>query len=173
MPVFAGQPATAAQISAIMEATVEKPLCRLIQQSAQSFSDATDTAITFGASSEDIDTHGFHDTSTNTSRITPTKAGYYTLRAIFWAPANTDYATISIAIKKNGTTTLPAVVREGPNATSAARSVEVSILASANGSTDYFEAMGQQDNTTSASRSTPSNGGSFSCVFECVFERPL
>lgn len=173
MPVFAGQPATAAQINAIMAATVEKPLCRLIQQSAQSITDATDTAITFGSGSEDIDTHGFHDTASNTSRITPTKAGYYTVRAIFWAPANTDYATVSIAIRKNGSTTLPAVIREGPNATSAARSVEVTVLSSANGTTDYWEAMGQQDNTANASRSTPSNGGSFSCVFECIFERPL
>ena len=173
MAVFAGEPATAAQINTILAGTLEKPLCRLVQQANQSLTDNTDTALTFGAASEEIDTHGFHDTATNTNRITPTKAGYYTLRAILVVPAGGDYASVQMYIRKNGTLNIPSVIREGPNATSSSRSLEVTVLNSANGSTDYFEVMAIQDNTANTARSTPSNGGSFSCVFECVFERPL
>jgi len=45
--------------------------CGLYKNTTQSLTTATSTAITFGASDvEDFDTHSFHSTTTNTSRIT-------------------------------------------------------------------------------------------------------
>jgi hypothetical protein len=168
--VAAGGRIFASDILAIIAGTTGKPVCRLIQQSAQSLTDNTEAALTFGAGSEAVDSHGFHDTSVNPSRITPNKAGWYTLRGILTVPALATYASIQVAIRKNGAN-IPSVIREGPNATASSRSVQVAILEQANGTTDYFEVAGYQDNTANSAQNTPSTGGSFSCVFECVFER--
>lgn len=166
-----GQRITATLLQTLADATLNKPVVRLIQQSAQSFADNADTAVTFGAGSEDIDTNAFHDESTNTSRITPSVAGIYDFRALFVVPAATDYLSLQVSLRKNGTV-VPSVLREGPNATSSSRSIQVSAILSSNGSTDFFEVYALQDNSTSASRNTPSSGGSFSCTFECEFLRP-
>jgi hypothetical protein len=88
-------------------------------------------------------------------------------------PAGTDYASLEIYIRKNGSTNIPSVSREGPNATSSSRTIYVDHLVDFNGTTDYVELMATQDNTSSASRNTPSNGGSFSCTFEAVYEADL
>lgn len=57
--------------------------CVLLRTADQTISDATDTAITFpsGSVTEVLDTNGFHDTGSNTARITiPTGGdGWYDL----------------------------------------------------------------------------------------------
>jgi hypothetical protein len=74
--------------------------CSLRKTAAQTTSAATYTVITFTA--EDIDTNGFHDNSTNTSRITiPTGyAGKYLITAQL--STNNGDQTHTSAIKKNG-----------------------------------------------------------------------
>lgn len=163
----------AADINAIIAATTAKPIMRLVQQANQSLADNTDVPIIFGASSEIVDTSNAHDTVTNNTRFTPTKAGWYTMTGILVVPALATYVNLQVYIRKNGTTILPAPVREGPNATASSRSLEVVVMEQANGTTDYFELLGNQDNTASTAQLTPSNGGSSSCVFEAKYERPL
>lgn len=53
------------------------PRVALAKTATQSISNATVTAITFGAGTEDYDADGLHDTSSNTSRITAAVAGIY------------------------------------------------------------------------------------------------
>lgn len=168
-----GQRLTATLLQTLADYTVNKGITRLIQQSAQSLTDNTDTALTFGAGSDDVDTSGWHDEVTNNTRITPTVAGYYVATGLMFVPAAADYVNLQVYIRKNGSTILPSSVRIGPNATSSSRSVQVTcdhILL--NGSTDYLEAVANQDNSASASRNTTSTGGSSSCIFTLEFVRP-
>lgn len=168
-----GQRLTASLLQTLADGTVNKGVTRLIQQATQSLNDNTDTAITFGAGSEDVDTGNWHDEVTNNTRITPSQAGYCTFRAVFYIAAAADYVNLQVYIKKNGATILPASSRQGPNATSSSRSIQIVIgPILMNGSTDFVEVFGNQDNTASAARSTTSSGGTASCLFEAIFERP-
>lgn len=167
----AGEKVIADDLDAVEDYTIRGPIVRLIQQAAQSFTDSTEAAVTFGVGSEDIDTHGFHDTASNTSRITPTVAGYYSLSGVYITVARTDYNTIGAGIGKNGTVAGPRA-RIGPNAVSASRTATVNTILSANGTTDYFELFGVQDNVANAAVLT-AVGGSFASAIECVFLRPL
>jgi hypothetical protein len=171
--VSAGGYIYASDVNYIIARSYDKPICRLVQQSAQSFADNTATAITFGSGSEVVDSANMHNVSSDTSRITPTVAGWYRVSGKLVVPAGTDYASLEIYIRKNGSTNIPSVSREGPNATSSSRTIYVDHLVDFNGTTDYVELMATQDNTSSASRNTPSNGGSFSCTFEAVYEADL
>jgi hypothetical protein len=172
MTALAGAPTSIADIQALLDGTIYKPVVRLVQQVNQSFPDVTDQLITFGGAAEIVDTHGFHSTSVNDSRITPNKPGWYTFRGTFVMPALATWANMQLVIRKNGSAVAP-TVRVGPNATPSQRSLQVVMLEQANGVSDYFEVYGHQDNTANSSQSTQSNGGSFSCVFECIFERNL
>ncbi|SRR6266704_235896 len=167
-----GQRLTATILQALADATVNRPVCRLIQQSAQSLADNADTALVFGAGSEDVDTSGAHDEVTNNTRITPTKAGYYTFYALLFVVAATDYVNLQIYVKKNATTILPSSSRQGPNATSGSRSVQIVVPSiPMNGTTDFMEAFGNQD--SSGSHNTASSGSNTSCLFGMVYERDL
>lgn len=165
----------AADLNTLITLTLNRPLVRLQQQATQSVPSLTDTAITFGAGSEDIDTHGFHDTSTNTSRITPSVAGYYQVSGNVWWGNDADLKSYHAAIAKNGSV----VARNRvllPNATvvtdATTRSHSAFAILSSNGSTDYFELMGQQQQQAAGALST-SVSGSFSSVLECIYLRPL
>lgn len=148
------------------------PLVRLTQQSAQNnLTDNTDVAISFGASSEIRDALGWHDTGTNTNRITPNIAGWYWVHGVVWFAARSDYTTLSVGIRRNGSY-MDAPVRHGPNATSTVRSLEVSCLVDVNGSGDYIDLAALQDNTANATGSTFINGAN-RCVLECFYIRPL
>ena len=161
----------AADVDDLGDYTIRRPLVRLIQQSAQSLTDNTATAITFGASSEDIDTHGFHDTATNNSRITPTIAGYYLCTGILWLGGATTLAQMWSAIYKNGASVL--INRCKPDlANTTAPSVQVSTIVSLNGSTDYVELYALQDDTGGAARNT-TTGAANACTLEAIFLRPL
>jgi hypothetical protein len=119
-----------------------KPIGKLIQQAAQAFTNGTVLALTFGSGSEDTDTHNFHDTTTNNTRVTPTISGYYRFTA-YVNFSTATYTQIVVAVAKNGTRIDPQqVVR--PDPASAGSSAQISTIAFANGSTDYFEAMASQ-----------------------------
>ncbi len=174
MAFTVGTPPNITDILALAQASSGSPLVRLVQPAAQSIPSSTDTAITFGAGSEDIDTHGFHDTSTNTSRITPTVAGYYRLTGTVWWAADTDIISIYAGLGKSGNFQAPRqrVVMPATVTASASRSIFVTAVLSANGTTDYFELLSQQTQSAAASLSTAAAGSS-SSVFECEFLRPL
>lgn len=164
--VAAGDAVYAADLNQLLE----KPMVRLIQQSAQSIADATNVAITFGTSSEDYDTHNFHNPSSNTSRITPTVAGYYTFKGMAFMSASNTYTAIASTIAKNGTS-LPGFSRsDATTAVNSSRSQYVEMTLTADGSSDYFELIVSQ---TSGGAKNTNVSSPLASVFECVFERPL
>jgi hypothetical protein len=174
LTVFTGDKTFASVINAIIAGSTGKPLVRLIQQAAQTLASDTDIALTFGAASEDIDTHGFHDTSTNNSRITPSIAGYYRLTGTVWWAADADVISYYASVGKNGTIVqrnrlvLPSTALASP----LTRSVTITAIQQCNGTTDYFELYGRQLQAAAASLAT-SVAGQFASVFECEFLRSL
>lgn len=169
MVVYAGEEVAAADINEVIAGTTGKPVVRLIQQSAQSVSDATATLLSYGSGSEDIDTHGFHDTSTNPTRITPTVAGYYRC-TVTYHTVSAAYTQLLVGIRKNGSNVDPVLVVRPDAASSAGQSVQCTVTVAVNGTGDYLEHLVQQN--SSAARNTTTAAG-FRSTFECVFERPL
>lgn len=173
MSAVAGGPTYLVDYTALATASVSKPLVRLVQQTAQSIASNTDVAVTFGASSEDTDTNGFHDTGTNTSRITPTVAGYYRLTGMVTYAADTDLVDYYAVLAKNGTAVQRArTILASTATTSTSRTISVTGILQANGSTDYFELMARQLQAAAASLNTNAPGTT-SPVFEAEFLRPL
>lgn len=168
MSLAAGQIATETDIQAILNASSEKPVVKLIQTVAQTMTDnAADAALTFTTGSTDIDTHSFHSESSNTSRITPSIAGIYRFRGTMVLAAITTAVTIGAVIAKNGTAQAPRA-RIGPNSTASQRTVSVETILSMNGTTDYAEILGFQD---SAGNVATTVGSSFTSTFECEYLR--
>lgn len=165
----AGDPIKATDINTIQQSSSTKPLVRLVQQVVQSIpASSVQTALLFGAGSEDIDTDNFHDTATNTSRITPTVAGYYRLNGVYYTGSNA--AALTACIAKNGTR-VAAGSGEGAIAAGVARGIFAGpVILSANGSTDFFEIHVSQ-NTVSAVNTNVSV--QFASILEAEFLRPL
>jgi hypothetical protein len=167
----AGDPLVSSDTIAVEDYTIRKPLVRLVQAVAQALTNNTDAAITF--TTEDIDTHGFHDNATNNSRITPSLAGYYQVTGRVVFSGDNDFTILQARIARNGS--VQAAIERNLNpgtSSSAGRAASASGIFSANGTTDYFELWGLQANTSAAA--TPTNiGGSFASTLECIFLRPL
>jgi hypothetical protein len=168
MSLAAGQIVDEDDLEQVADSSSKKPLVRLVQFTAQSIPNATTTALTFGASSEDIDTNGFHDLVTNNTRVTPTIPGYYRVSVTYAATANTATQLFAV-VAKNGLLIQP-LVRQTPAATSAAKSVSASAIVSLNGSTDYVEGMCNQNSGGALLTQT---SGSVNSVLEVEFLRPL
>lgn len=157
----------AAAIDALLSGTPVStvPLVRLVQTVAQAIPTASSTGITF--TTEEIDTHGFHSTSVNTSRITPNVAGYYRLSgAVFFVSSTT---ILDAAIFKNGTA-VASGTRYKDGGTSQVQGLYCSCIQQANGSTDYFEIDGNQSTGGNLNTSISQR---FSSFFECEYLRPL
>lgn len=167
-----GKRANAAEINAIVTSSSGRPMIRLVQQSSQTLNSDVDTAITFGAGSEDFDLSGWHDVATNTSRITPTTAGYVRLYGTVWFAADTDDISIYASIGKNGTIVQRnRIVLPSTATASAFRSVAVTCAQACNGTTDYFELFGRQLQASAATLGTNVAAGGFSSTFEADFQR--
>jgi|ERR1700754_10862 len=136
---------------------IRPPVVRLTQQAAQSLANAANGAITFGAGSEDIDTHGFHDTTTNTSRITPTKAGRYRVKGTVALSAQNTVSLFAVFIGKNGTSVQP-FSRSKPGVVSTSTlSHDAEAIVELNGTTDYVEVYANQ--TSGGALNTQASGG--------------
>jgi hypothetical protein len=153
-------------VNDIADATTGKPLVRLVQAVAQSIPDNSFTALTF--TTEEIDTHGFHDTGSNTQRITPTVAGYYRFSGTYFSATITTPVLMAVKLRKNGTTDIAPGAR-GPGSASNP-SMACTAIASCNGTTDYVEVMALQDSAGATNTVVASHATS---VFECEFLRPL
>lgn len=167
-----GDKVVASGISTIEGYTTGAPICKLVQQASQTaLVSAADTVLTFGTSSEEIDTHNFHDESTNNTRVTPSTAGYYRLMVTGTYQFSTTITAAHCFVRKNGTV----VERTGntkPNGTNninTTAGVLYTVL-TANGSTDYFEAG--VNFTGTANQATNATAGSQS-RFLVEFMRPL
>lgn len=136
---------------------IRPPVTRLVQQAAQSLANGANAAITFGAGSEEIDTHSFHDTSTNTTRITPTKAGRYRVRVTVAVAANSTVSLLTAFVGKNGASVQP-FSRSKPAVVSASTiSHDAEAIVELNGTTDYVEGYANQ--TSGGALNTQASGG--------------
>lgn len=146
---------------------IRPPRVRLVQQALQSIPNVTATALTFGAGSEDIDTHNFHDTATNPSRITPTVAGDYQVTITVSFASNTATQLYAV-VGKNGTPVQP-LERQTPAATAAAKTVAAQATVSCNGTTDYLEGLGSQNSGGALNTQV---GGGINSVLEAIYLGP-
>src|SRR4029078_8612691 len=146
----------------VQHAPLFVPVGRLLQQSGQSITNNSATALTCGSGSENIDTHNFHDTVTNNTRVTPNIPGYYRLTGSVTFPAS-PFSQILIVVRKNGANYTPQTIYRPDAATSGSAQVATTVTAQAHGSTDFFEVF-----VTQTSGSTQTTG--VSGVFETAFE---
>lgn len=91
---------------------------------------------------EDVKTSGItHSTVTNSSRVTPTVAGYYAcVGSLFWN-SDTDTTQRKCILRKNGTTTVPgsqSLIAYPGGSQLIGQAAPLSIV-QMNGSTDYIE----------------------------------
>lgn len=170
MATFAGAIVEESDISELEASSSEKPLVKLIQQTAQSLANATNTDLTFGAGSTDIDTHGFHSETVNTARITPTVAGYYRCKMhLHMGTAGANYTQLVVGLSKNGTRVDPHMVTR-PDPTTAANGTMAETMVACDGVSDYLTMTVNQ--TSGGSRDTGS-ASPFRSTFEVEFLRPL
>lgn len=152
--------------SAIEESSSQRPVGRLVASGTQALADNTDVAITFPA--EEFDSHGFHSTSSNTSRVTPNVPGYYR----FWGTVFFDIlatpVTSETRFRKNGSSNLAPADRK-PGQTIAS-SLSTTVMVDMNGTTDYIELIGKQD---SAGADSTNQSSQFSSVLEWEKVRDL
>lgn len=151
----------------LSDRTYQKPMGRIIRATAQALADATFVAIQF--TTEDYDTHAYHSTVTNTSRITPLRAGYYNFRGSGMFEAQTTGTFSDVVFRMNGTDQLPGGLRIPPGGTSAHGGPAFATMPF-NGSTDYMEMLMRQD---SAGADNTNSTSPFVCVVEWEFVRDL
>lgn len=162
MTVFAGDPIYASDINLFHD----KPIGRATQSAAQALADATFVAITL--TTEEYDTHGFHSTASNTSRVTPTVAGYYRFTGIVTFEAQATGVGLDVHFRLNGTQSITGAVRIPGTTTIVAQQLTVTVPM--NGTTDYIELMGRQD---SAGADNTMVNLPFACAVEWEYVRPL
>ena len=170
-----GDPVLAIDSQSIVASTTGRPLIRLVQQTTQTLADNTAVAMQFGAGSEDIDTHNYHDTATNNTRITPTLAGYYRFDFSVMFGARADYANYNAWIRKNGSSNMAPAFRASWNATGASSNAPTaadSVIVAMDGVSDYVELIAQQDNIANVSSSTNASV-QFSSTLQGEYLRPL
>lgn len=145
---------------------------RLVQQTGQNLTNNTVTAITYGSGSEAFHFNNgtsWHSTSSNTSRVIPDVAGWYTCTAhLALANGATSYTQLVSSIAKNGTRDDPQTVMRpdpGTNGSSAAVIAEIHC----NGSTDYLEHYGMQISSGTNATNAAAN---FRSVFTVKLWRP-
>lgn len=135
---------------------VRPPAVKLVAQAVQALSSGVNTALTFGAGSEEYDYPGLHDVATNTSRITVTKAGRWEFKGTVQIANTTAVTSMSATIGKNGAMVQPAFGRirhSGAGSTVAASVVTVIEMAVG----DYAELYGVQ--SSGVSLNTQAGGG--------------
>lgn len=143
---YVGQPFTANfwnEAAAISELMLNPPAGRCEQAAAQSMPDNTLTALTF--TTEVYDTDNFHSTAVNTQRVTPTVAGYYLFRGLYYSVTMTTPVAIEASFRKNGATQLASGIRHTGG--SITNSALAECMVEMNGTTDYVELMGLQDSS--------------------------
>lgn len=182
MAIASGNIILSSDIGAIQAGSTAKPLVSLIQATAQSIPNNTNTAITY--TTEQIDTNNYHDSTTNNTRITPSQAGYYLVTVNYWTASSATLTSIETFVRLNGTTTYGTVGRiaglggAANNSSAVGTATTWAVSASAyvpcNGSTDYIEHCVRQIQASGAAAvNTNSTGNAFSCGMTAEFVRGL
>lgn len=152
MGLAAGQVALDEDFAAIAAASTEKPIVQLYQSVGQSIPDNTLTALTFGA--ENFDSHGFHSTSVNPSRVTPNVAGVYRCTGHLFLQPVTTLTYFRSMLRKNGATQLAPAAGWGNIVNAVGHQISFTVLAEFDGLTDYAEMCVTQDNTANSALNT-------------------
>jgi hypothetical protein len=154
---------------------VRPPMIKLIAVGTQSIPDNVATAIAFGAGSEELteDVSGWHSTTINNTRVTPTKAGVYRVRGTVMNGSRSDYSDVNCWIRKNGASNIAPAARNGWQGIAAAsvESQPAETLIRMNGTTDYVELISQQNNVANVAQITNSSG-QYTSVLEVEYRRP-
>jgi hypothetical protein len=166
MGLGAGQKPNDGDFAKLANSSYNKPAGRLVAAVAQALADNTFTAIQFAAADE-LDSDGYHNPSSNNTRVTPTRAGWYRFTGTVWFEAMTTPVKTAATFRKNGTLLAP--INEDA-ASTRAHARPVSMLISLNGSTDYVELVGLQD---SAGADNTNTGSAYVSVMEWEFVRDL
>jgi hypothetical protein len=165
----AGQIALDTDFTGISQASNAKPAGRLVQTVAQAgFANNTLTPLTF--TTEDLDTHNFHNNVTNNSRVTPTVPGWYRVFAAASLVGNTDFTAVEVTIRANGGFSTAPAFRIQPGTTAGTIVIQCSALILCNGTTDYFEGITRTLRSGSGTGSTAISI-QFASVLEWTFER--
>lgn len=159
--VASGDIILSSTINDIIQYAMNPALVRLVQSAAQSIPDATLTALTF-TGTEDIDVYGFHDPSTNSSRITPNIPGTYLFFGSYYTGAATTPVSIDCSVRKNGSS-----VATGNRDTlqTIAESQSAEGIFDMNGTTDYVELVAFQDSSGAVNSNVSSR---FTSHFSCI-----
>lgn len=166
MGTGAGQIVDDADFTIISESSATRPHGRLVASGTQALADNTQVAVQY--STEDWDSHGFHSTVTNNSRVTPNVPGYYRVWVTTFFDPQTTPVVSDTNIRKNGSSNVAPANRGVGQAVafSQACTAEVEM----NGTTDYFEHVCRQD---SAGADSTNQSSQFSSVMEWEKVRDL
>ena len=158
--VTSGSRILASTINDLISYALNPGIVRLVQGSVQSIPDNTLTALTF-AGTDDIDVYGFHDPTTNNTRITPNIPGTYLFFGAYWTATPGTPVDFDCSVRKNGTS-----VATG---TRGLPTLQFSQYAQGvfdmNGSTDYVELMALQNSAGAANTNVSQR---FTSHFSCV-----
>jgi|SRR6188508_307647 len=165
--VATGDEIRASDFTALEDLTIRRPRCRVVQSTIQSIPDNTATAITF--TTEDDDPLGFHDTVTNTTRITPTIAGWYRCTGTYFSAtlAASTPGLHAVFFRKNGATSIPPGKRSLNQSIVVSPGVSCTTQIQFNGTTDYIELMALQDSTGAVNTAVSAY---IACAIDCVYE---
>lgn len=155
----AGDPIFAADYAGIRRGTIDMPVCSMVATGTIALASGG-TPITFAG--EDFDPYGFHSTVSNTSRITPTFAGYYFVNGEAYFAGNTNQN--AAWVRKNGATAIPSGNRQSTPGVAGTRSNPVHRLIFFNGTTDYVELIGDPQGAVNTAQSIQ-----FSSYFEVFY----
>lgn len=146
MSVAGGQIITAADMNRALRGGPERPTCILRRTAALTVATGTQVLATWDV--EDLDTHGWHSTSVNTSRITPNVAGYidFTTQLTYGSVAGGP-GRRTVQFRKNGVTTYWGALAAG--LASANIAVHSSREIYCDGVSDYVEVYAFQDSGSS------------------------
>jgi hypothetical protein len=152
---------TAGQVLTASELNNAMPLC-ILENGSFALPAGAGTSVTFGT--EVLDPLNWHSTVTNTSRVTPTIAGYYFVTLQLNDVTGAGQTRALMRCNKNGTDISPVRIQMDTNGTD--DDFSLSGYISLNGTTDYVEMNILQTNTSSASRTITAR-------FTVQFVRPL
>lgn len=141
MSVGAGGIIYASDINRALRGGPERPLVILRNTVTQSVANnSVATALTWDTEVED--THGWHSTTSNTSRITPTVAGWIEVIAFIHFAGNTTGRRAAV-LKLNAGSPNYGEIKAATSASGVSSSVTRQY--EVNGTTDYVEVFGFQD----------------------------
>lgn len=144
-----------------------KPLVRLYAASVQSL--ANNVVVPLNFATTEIDTHSLHSDTVNNSRVTITKPGYYHFMGAAAFAARSDFFTINVWIRINGSVNLCPAFRAGPS-TSQVWVTHSEAMRYMNAG-DYAEVVVLQANTATVAINT-NVSSQYTSTFEAEFLRP-